>query len=111
MDIDFTEFLRVMTCILIILLIVQGLDYIVGFGINTFIFILFCITFAFTIGAVYHNILITRNSEDKKKVASHLEGMQGLLNGKIEKEGMTEEISMCQSALNELRAELGLEEK
>ena len=72
MRIDFNEFLRIMTCILIILLIVQGLDVIFGFGVNTFLFVLFCIAFAFTVGAVYHNVLMERKirlmeEEDNKK--------------------------------------------
>lgn len=64
MALDFNEFLRIMTCILIILLVIQGLDYIVGFGINNYIFIVFCIVFAFTVGTIYHNILVGRNKEE-----------------------------------------------
>lgn len=62
MRVDFNEFLRVMTCVLIILLIIQGLDYITGIGINNYLFVLFCIAFAFTIGSIYHNILMDRES-------------------------------------------------
>lgn len=64
---DFNEFLRIMTCILIILLIIQGLDYIIGFGVNNHIFIIFCIVFAFTIGTIYHNILMERKEEELKQ--------------------------------------------
>lgn len=67
MRIDFNEFLRVMTFILIILLIVEGLNLIFGFGVNTFLFVLFCIAFAFTIGAVYHNVLMERKMKIMEK--------------------------------------------
>ena len=67
MRIDFNEFLRIMTCILIVLLIVQGLDVIFGFGVNTFLFVIFCIAFAFTIGAVYHNVLMERKMKIMEK--------------------------------------------
>ena len=66
MNIDYNEFLRVMSCILILLLVVQGLDYIMGVGVNNYLFILFCIAFAFTMGTIYHNILEERNRKDRK---------------------------------------------
>ena len=55
MALDFNEFLRIMTSILIILLVVQGLDYVFGFGVNNYVFIVFCIVFAFTIGREMEN--------------------------------------------------------
>lgn len=67
MSFDFYEFLRIMTFVLIVLLIVQGLDYIVGFGVNNYLFILFCIAFAFTVGAIYHNILIEKKLSNLKQ--------------------------------------------
>lgn len=60
---DFNEFLRVMSCILIMLLIVQGLDYIFGFGVNNYVFIIFCIIFAFVMGSIYYNVLLSRQRE------------------------------------------------
>lgn len=68
MRVDYNEFLRIMTCILIILLIIQGLDYLTGFGVNNHIFIIFCIVFAFTIGTIYHNILMERKAEEMECV-------------------------------------------
>ena len=61
---EFEEFLRIMTCILIILLVIQGLDYIFGIGVNNYVFIVFCIVFAFTIGAIYHNIIEEKHKQD-----------------------------------------------
>lgn len=87
MDIDFNEFLRVMSCILIILLVFQGLDYIVGFGINNYLFILFCIAFAFTMGSIYHNIILTRNKKERKKFEKDIRGV--LEN--IRKDGLTDD--------------------
>lgn len=67
-NIDFNEFLRFQSCIMILLLVVQALDYVFGFGVNLYAFVVFCIVFAFTLGSVYYNIIITTNSEkyDKK---------------------------------------------
>ena len=65
--VDFNEFLRIMSSILIVLLIFQGLDYIFGFGVNNYLFIVFCIAFAFTMGSIYHNIIIERENEIKEK--------------------------------------------
>ena len=59
-SLKFIDFLMIMVCILIILLIIQGLDYIVGFGVNNYMFVLFCVCFSFTLGSVYHHILRTR---------------------------------------------------
>ena len=63
-NIDFNEFLRFQSCIMILLLVVQALDYVFGFGVNPYLFIVFCIVFAFTLGSVYYNIIITNNRED-----------------------------------------------
>ena len=63
MKVDFNEFLRIMSCILIALLVVQGLDYIFGFGVNNYVFVIFCISFAFTMGSVYYNILLSKQRE------------------------------------------------
>lgn len=70
MSLDYNEFLRLMTSILIVLLIIQGLDYIFGFGVNNYLFIIFCIAFAFTVGTIYHNIMIDR----RMKMVSESEG-------------------------------------
>lgn len=115
MRIDFNEFLRIMSCILIILLIVQGLDYIFGFGVNNYLFILFCIAFAFTMGSVYHNILAEKDKEDRalyeKTVQEKLDIVQGLINQEYAKSGLTEEVLKSQVALNKLRNELDLPDK
>lgn len=111
MDIEFNEFLRVMTCILIILLIVQGLDYIFGFGVNNYVFIVFCIVFAFTVGAVYHNILM--NSEKKNSVKAkvddevreELNSVQDEIDELYEQEGLTDEVLDKQIELNTRRHE------
>jgi len=87
MDIDFNEFLRIMSCILIVLLVFQGLDYIVGFGINNYLFILFCIAFAFTMGSIYHNIIIARNRKERRKFEKDIRGV--LEN--IRKDGLTDD--------------------
>ena len=63
-SIDFNEFLRVQSGIMIVLLVVQALDYVFGFGVNLYLFVLFCIIFAFTLGSVYYNILITTHDKD-----------------------------------------------
>ena len=63
MNSSFNEFLRVQTFILIILLVIQGLDYIFGFGVNNYVFLVFCIVFAFTLGSIYHNIITIEGDE------------------------------------------------
>ena len=62
-NIDFVEFLRFQACIMTMLLVVQALDYVFSFGVNNYLFVLFCIVFAFTLGSVYYNIIITNNRE------------------------------------------------
>lgn len=109
MDLDFNEFLRIMSAILILLLIVQGLDYIFGFGVNIYWFILFCIAFAFTLGSIYNNIKTSNNNEFKERVYIKLNELQTILDGKIERKGMTRELNDCQEALTELKKELGIE--
>ena len=81
MALDFNEFLRIMTSILIILLVVQGLDYVFGLGVNNYVFIVFCIVFAFTIGSIYHHILISRAMENQNE-----EELNERLQDKLEKE-------------------------
>lgn len=108
MDIDFNEFLRIMSCILIILLVFQGLDYIVGFGINNYLFILFCIAFAFTMGCIYFNILAERKRKYEQTVYDRLDIVQSLINEEFEKSGLTDEVLQSQLALNCLREDLGL---
>ena len=114
MKIDFNEFLRIMSCILIILLIVQGLDYIVGIGVNNYLFIIFCITFAFTMGSIYHNILNERKRKERleyeKTITEKLEIVQDLINQDFEVNGLTDEVIKSQMALNHLREELNLED-
>lgn len=107
MNIDFNEFLRIMSVILIVLLIIQGLDYIFGFGVNNYLFIMFCIAFAFTMGAIYHNIIETEKKKNlidyEKSIGEKLDNIQ---NG-VEKEylmyGLTNEVLDSQVKLNELR--------
>ena len=53
-----------MTCILIALLVIQALDYVFSFGVNNYLFVIFCIVFAFTLGSVYYNIVISNNREE-----------------------------------------------
>lgn len=89
MKLDFNEFLRIMSCILIILLIIQGLDYIFGFGVNNYMFILFCICFAFTMGGIYHNIIQERANQDMQ---DYKEEVLILLN-RINDEGLTNELT------------------
>ena len=72
-NIDFVEFLRFQTCIMTMLLVVQALDYVFRFGVNNYLFIIFCIVFAFTLGSVYYNIIITNNREE---VEAKLKSMQ-----------------------------------
>lgn len=111
MEIEFNEFLRIMTCILIILLIVQGLDYIFGFGVNNYVFIVFCIVFAFTVGAVYHNILMNseiKNSVKEKvddEVREELNSVQDEIDELYEQEGLTDEVLDKQIELNTRRHE------
>lgn len=114
MNLNFNEFLRVMTAILIVLLIVQGLDYIFGFGVNNYVFIVFCIVFAFTIGAVYHNMLLDKEEKvmknSKKTVDENLRqklnDMQDEINESYEQEGLTDEVLDKQIELNAMRHEL-----
>lgn len=108
MDIDFNEFLRIMSCILIILLVFQGLDYIVGFGINNYLFIVFCIVFAFTMGSIYFNIIAERKRKYEQTVYDRLDIVQSLINEEFEKSGLTDEVLQSQLALNRLREDLGL---
>lgn len=89
MNLDFNEFLRIMSAIMIVLLIIQGLDYIFGFCVNNYMFILFCICFAFTMGGIYHNIIQERNKQDK---GEYKEEILELLN-RIDSEGLTNELS------------------
>ena len=63
MAIDFNEFLRIQVGIMIILLVVQALDYVFGLGVNPYLFIIFCIVFAFTLGSVYYNIVLSSRSK------------------------------------------------
>lgn len=111
MKIDFNDFLMIMSCILIILLIVQGLDYIFGFGVNIYMFIIFCIAFAFTMGSVYHNILDERRKKYEQTVYDRLNIVQSLINDEYEKSGLTDEVLQGQLALNHVREELGLKDK
>ena len=74
-NIDFSEFLRFQSCIMIALLVVQALDYVFGFGINTYAFIVFCIVFSFTLGSVYYNIIITNNRENYEAKLREMEDM------------------------------------
>lgn len=108
MNIDFNEFLRIMSCILIVLLVFQGLDYIVGFGINNYIFIVFCIVFAFTMGSIYFNIIAERKRKYEQTVYDRLDIVQSLINEEFEKSGLTDEVLQSQLALNRLREDLGL---
>lgn len=78
-----------MSCILIILLIIQGLDYIFGFGVNNYLFVLFCIVFAFTMGGIYHNIL---QEKQKKSMEEYKQDFVVLLN-RIDDEGLNEDLS------------------
>ena len=89
MNLDFNEFLRIMSAILIILLVIQGLDYIVGFGINNYIFVVFCIVFAFTMGGIYHNIIHERS---KKSMDKYKKEVLDLLY-RINEEGLTDSLS------------------
>lgn len=113
MKIDFNEFLRIMTCILIILLIIQGLDYIFGCGVNNYLFIIFCIVFAFLTGSIYHNILMQRksdsnNNEYKNKVQSNLEDIQEGIDKEYKRDGLTESVFEKQIELNTLRNALDI---
>ena len=114
MNLNFNEFLRVMTAVLIVLLIVQGLDYIFGFGVNNYVFIVFCIVFAFTVGAVYHSMLLDKEEKvrkNSKKVVDEnlrqkLNDMQDEINESYEQEGLTDEVLDKQIELNAMRHEL-----
>lgn len=115
MDLDYNEFLRIMTCILTILLIVQGLDYIFGVGVNNYIFIVFCIVFAFTIGTVYHNIMMSRdvvedveNNDDLRK---ELNLMQEEIDREYAEKGLVDEVLDKQIELNARRNELNVEDE
>lgn len=72
-NIDFIEFLRFQTCIMTMLLVVQALDYVFSFGVNNYLFIIFCIVFAFTLGSVYYNIIITSNRAEIEEQIKALE--------------------------------------
>ena len=114
MNLNFNEFLRVMTAILIVLLIVQGLDYIFGFGVNNYVFIVFCIVFAFTVGAVYHNMLLDKEEKVRKNskktvdenLRQKLNDLQDEINESYEQEGLTDEVLDKQIELNAMRHEL-----
>ena len=88
-NIDFYEFLRVQSCIMIALLVVQALDYVFGFGVNPYMFVVFCIVFAFTLGSVYYNILLTshdRSYDDRfrsmeEEMACNCEEIHSMLSG------------------------------
>ena len=110
MSLDFNDFLRLMSAVLIFLLIVQGLDLIFGLGVNKYLFIFFCIAFAFTMGSIYHNITTSKDKEFNESVTIKLKELDGVLNGKIERQGMTKELIACQEALINLRKELGIED-
>ena len=106
------EFLRIMSAILIILLIIQGLDYIFGFGVNNYMFVLFCICFAFTMGGIYHNILSERKRKERMQyeqtVKDRLDIVQDLINQEFEQNGLTVEVIASQKALNRLKRELNI---
>ena len=114
MNLNFNEFLRMMTAILIVLLIVQGLDYIFGFGVNNYVFIVFCIVFAFTVGAVYHNMLLDKEEKVRKNskktvdenLRQKLNDLQDEINESYEQEGLTDEVLDKQIELNAMRHEL-----
>lgn len=114
MNLNFNEFLRVMTAVLIVLLIVQGLDYIFGFGVNNYVFIVFCIVFAFTVGAVYHSMLLDKEEKVRKNskktvdenLRQKLDDMQDEINESYEQEGLTDEVLDKQIELNAMRHEL-----
>ena len=109
---DFNEFLRIMTWILIVLLVIQGLDYIFGCGVNNYLFILFCIVFAFTIGSIYHNILMERKNNicdvSKDSTLEKLNEMQEEINVLYEKEGLSDEVLDKQVEVNTIRNALDL---
>lgn len=106
---DLNEFLRIMTSILVILLVIQGLDLIFGFGVNNYVFVIFCITFAFTIGAIYQNIIQERRKSDKQRckesVQKRLKQLQEDINKEYEKYGLTNEVFENQVKINEIRNE------
>ena len=110
MKLDFNEFLRIMSCILIILLVIQGLDYIVGFGINNYIFIVFCIVFAFTMGSIYHNILDERKKNKGRAIRERLDNIQNEIDEEYNRNGLTEAVSKAQFELDKLREELGFDD-
>lgn len=108
MKLDFNEFHRVVTCILVILLVIQGLDYIFGFGVNNYIFVIFCIVFAFTIGAIYHNVL--EDKEDKKEtlIKERINNIQSMIDKEFKENGLTESVIIAQEELDNLKNDLGL---
>ena len=109
---DLNEFLRIMTAILIILLVIQGLDLIIGVGVNNYVFVIFCITFAFTIGTIYQNIIQERRKSDKQRckesVQKRLKQLQEDINKEYEKFGLTDEVLENQVKMNEIRNEWDL---
>ena len=116
MKINFNEFLRIMTAVLIVLLIVQGLDYIFGFGVNNYVFIVFCIVFAFTIGAVYHNMLLIKAEEVKEKkvdegLREELNQLQDEIDEQYENEGLTDEVLDKQIQLNTMRHDMDVSDE
>lgn len=119
MNVDYHEFLRIMTWILIVLLVIQGLDYIVGFGVNNYLFIVFCITFAFTMGTIYYNILEERKAKEQEndeknaeeKIQEQLNEIQENIDREFKEKGLTDELLEAQVKLNEVRNELDLADK
>ena len=106
---DLNEFLRIMTAILVVLLVIQGLDLIFGVGVNNYVFVIFCITFAFTIGAIYQNIIHEKRKSDKQRckesVQKRLKQLQEDINKEYEKFGLTDEVLENQIKINEIRNE------
>ena len=99
-----------MSCILIILLIIQGLDYIFGFGVNNYIFIVFCIVFTFTMGSIYHNILDERKKNKDRSIRERLNNIQSEIDDEYNRNGLTDTVSKTQFELDKLREELGFDD-
>lgn len=110
MNIDFNDFLRTVTCILIILLVFQGLDYIFGFGVNNYIFIVFCIVFAFAVGSIYHNVLINRKSKGVKAIRDALDKIQEDIDKEYADKGLSSDLLNAQVTLNKLKEDLEFNE-
>ena len=114
MNISYNEFLRIMTSILIVILVAQGLDYVFGFGVNYFFFIIFCITFAFMMGTIYYNIIEERRKQSKSvfesEIKNLLDGIQEEINDEYEVNGLTDEILERQVRLNVMRSQLDMKD-